>query len=161
MNIVLSFILLLLPLLIPEDSFCEGLGNFKITLSGSNSQVFYDRTVSSGESSISMTPKERTYFYHVFCPSQELVSTKTLSDTIEVQEKEKGTYVVKAKLVSIVGFDEEEQSRTIPGSYVLEMCQVYTPEIMTKENTWEFSTEGASVNFRKTLNGKTISIKHE
>lgn len=145
---------------IPMTSFGKGNEKLIISISEGNSQAFYDREISSKESHIFLSPKEDFYYYGVSCPSQPTqVSTKKLSDTIEIEKNGKGTYIVKATLLRIVGFHEEEQSITIPGSYFLEMCQVYKPKIMTQENSWEFYPGENSGNFVRTLNGKTIKIE--
>lgn len=82
-----------------------------------------------------------------------------LSRSLKVKPLGGHEYQIRARVDRVDAFQMEDESLTVPGTLILQMCQVYTPTIVTKRKTWTVESVNGVLNFKSTLNGESLMVK--
>ncbi len=103
---------------------------------------------------------EHFYYAGKVCGNQSVGGeTVNLIETLKVKNLGGNRYRIDGRVDRLDGYSMQNESLTIPGTLFLQMCQVYTPKIVTERESWTIIAKKREINFKKHLNGKTLTVK--
>ena len=102
---------------------------------------------------------EHVQYYKTFCDGSPVsIGVAKLLDKVSISQIGKETYEVDVKISKVRGYREQNESITIPGSYFMEMCQVYEPQIKTRHRYWRVREQKGAISFSKQLNDRMVKV---
>ena len=104
---------------------------------------------------------EPVKYYKTFCGGSPVdMGVANLLDKVSILQAGEGRYDVDVRISKITGYREQNESVTVPGSYFLEMCQVFEPQIETKHRIWSVREQNGAISFSRQLNGRIVKIHY-
>ena len=99
------------------------------------------------------------YYTQKICGDQAAEASVNLQKSIKVKPLGGHRYQIRGRVDRIETFQMEEESLTVSGTLFLQMCQVYTPTVVTKRKTWTIDSVNGTIDFKSTLNGESLTVK--
>jgi len=131
-------------------------GTLNISISGVSGGLT-SGTMDVGETFRKSDP---AYYTRRACADQTVTGARiNLPESVRIRSLGSGEYQIRFRLRKVSGFGTADESGTLPGSFFLQTCQVYTPQVSSDERSWTVKAENGMIHFVKTFDGKTLTIQ--